>query len=336
MIKRLDWVDILKGMGMFAVVFGHSGFPPTVQWWIFSYHMPLFFFISGFLFQPHKYTSFKEFFTKKAKSLLVPYFYFAIIVAILSVFNEALPATDYFLKEILYGSSSALWFLPVLFLTEIMVYFIQKAKNKYAIGALLIVSVIVSYELFLLNFHLPYKAEVVFISAFFYGIGFLSADQIKERLSKINTILKAGLFIALLALNIFFCYKNITQVDLASNTMGNYFYGIASALCGTFAFLFLSDVIAVKPNIFNRVFTYIGRNTLVILGLHQILKIYLTIIFGMISYKGIVMTAARHMIFWILMVLLIEIINRYFPFLTGGRKKVTVSKAPAITNTTPL
>ena len=48
--KRIEWVDIAKGIGIFLMVMGHTGIPRIGNQWIYSFHMPLFFFISGFLF----------------------------------------------------------------------------------------------------------------------------------------------------------------------------------------------------------------------------------------------------------------------------------------------
>ena len=60
MDKRLDWADIARGIGIILVVFAHSLVPKLreaftgVEFvWIFIYnfHMPLFFFVSGWLFE---------------------------------------------------------------------------------------------------------------------------------------------------------------------------------------------------------------------------------------------------------------------------------------------
>ena len=62
MQKRIEWLDSIKGLAILAVVLGHVlvGFnenyyfsdttPLSVQTWIYSWHMPLFFFLSGFSF----------------------------------------------------------------------------------------------------------------------------------------------------------------------------------------------------------------------------------------------------------------------------------------------
>lgn len=49
-MNRIVWIDTLKALGIIAVVVGHV-VPGTLAKIIFSFHMPLFFFISGFLFK---------------------------------------------------------------------------------------------------------------------------------------------------------------------------------------------------------------------------------------------------------------------------------------------
>lgn len=64
--KRIEYIDIAKGIGMILVVIGHcindKTFPGT---WIYSFHMPLFFVLSGLCFSDKKYPTFLPFLWKK-------------------------------------------------------------------------------------------------------------------------------------------------------------------------------------------------------------------------------------------------------------------------------
>lgn len=51
---REDWIDVLKGIMIIFVVIGHSWFPYSQ--YIYWFHMPVFFMISGYLFKPQKTT----------------------------------------------------------------------------------------------------------------------------------------------------------------------------------------------------------------------------------------------------------------------------------------
>lgn len=94
MKERLDFIDIAKGIGIFLVVLGHSivprireSFPAAKFLWIFIYnfHMPLFFFLSGWLFERGLagYTGKGRFILNKFKFLMVPYFVFSIFAYVL-------------------------------------------------------------------------------------------------------------------------------------------------------------------------------------------------------------------------------------------------------------
>ena len=47
---RLDYIDIFKGFGIILMIMGHIGFGSLFAFFIHAFHMPIFFFISGFFF----------------------------------------------------------------------------------------------------------------------------------------------------------------------------------------------------------------------------------------------------------------------------------------------
>jgi fucose 4-O-acetylase-like acetyltransferase len=50
--ERLDWVDVARGIGIFAVVIGHVWTRGGLRDAMYSFHMPLFFLLSGMLARP--------------------------------------------------------------------------------------------------------------------------------------------------------------------------------------------------------------------------------------------------------------------------------------------
>ena len=53
--KRVQYIDIAKGIGIVLVVMGHNDFAlisPFAHKLIYSFHMPMFFFMSGMFFKP--------------------------------------------------------------------------------------------------------------------------------------------------------------------------------------------------------------------------------------------------------------------------------------------
>ena len=75
--KRLEFLDALKGFAILLVVAGHwmirlglSGYDNILWTFIVSVHLPLFFFVSGFLIEGRNF-DFRAL-TKRAKCLLIP------------------------------------------------------------------------------------------------------------------------------------------------------------------------------------------------------------------------------------------------------------------------
>lgn len=76
--ERIEWIDVLKGMGIIIVVVGHVWVEPRRL--IFWFHMPLFFFISGRLFRsPLSWLGYAR---KKTARLLAPYLCFLVLLSI--------------------------------------------------------------------------------------------------------------------------------------------------------------------------------------------------------------------------------------------------------------
>jgi acyltransferase len=142
---RLAWIDALKGFGIILVVFAHYNLPAALDTYIFSFHMPLFFFISGFRFNFVKYTESATNFVKgRFKSLIIPYFGFAVLTCLFyflldEVYSPGVTSIKFFEADILYmiysilyasgpmiSYNSPLWFLTCLFVTELLFYWLAK------------------------------------------------------------------------------------------------------------------------------------------------------------------------------------------------------------------
>lgn len=46
--SRMDYIDIYRAFGIILMVMGHIGFGGKFDKFIHAFHMPMFFFISGF------------------------------------------------------------------------------------------------------------------------------------------------------------------------------------------------------------------------------------------------------------------------------------------------
>ena len=58
-LDRRTEIDVAKGFALFLVVFAHVLDRDSIwAYWIFMFHMPVFFFLSGMTFRPEKYVDF--------------------------------------------------------------------------------------------------------------------------------------------------------------------------------------------------------------------------------------------------------------------------------------
>lgn len=84
MQKRIVWIDWAKALGILLVVMGHSNYTcQQIVPMIFMIHMPLFFFVSGYLFKFSK--SWEQLNKSVIKTLLIPYLLFNFIYLVYAV-----------------------------------------------------------------------------------------------------------------------------------------------------------------------------------------------------------------------------------------------------------
>lgn len=143
MKKRLEYIDQIRGLAIILVVIGHiiqfneiqGGMKSSIFNIIYSFHMPLFFFISGYIgYKTIKITNFKSFrihLSNKTISLLIPLFIWSILVNkfFFSQDWESITIND-IINTI---KHPGLWFLKTLF--EIFFFYgifvwISSIKNK--------------------------------------------------------------------------------------------------------------------------------------------------------------------------------------------------------------
>lgn len=338
---RIKWIDSAKGIGILLVVFGHNSLPPYIMSHIFSFHMPFFFLISGFLLTQKK-TSFKELIIKKGKSLLIPYFSFALLTYLfwLIIGSKIDPddgAVDKLIPffGIFYGNgidpwlmfNAPLWFLPCLFIVEVIYFFLKKfsTNDKTLFLYLVIMSVIGYLDSILMPFRLPWSIDVSLTAVVFFGIGNLLKkhnlflDVLIPYKSKVILI-----FFLCLILNILITFIN-GSVDMNNIKLNNYFYFYIGALSGIIPYLVLSYKV---QNL--KFLDFLGRNTLIIMCLH-ILALKITKGIFVLGFN-IPLEATRNSFVWssiwtigalILLLPVIYIINNFFPFLIGKKFKIS-------------
>lgn len=152
--KRLDYLDELRGLAILLVVLGHLYLPFTelgqrhpVAQAIYSFHMALFFFISGYLCEmTNKIESigYRGFLNKKLQVLIVPYLFWLFPGGMMFGNFEICSVQDIWHRFAFFPNLN-IWFLPVLFimmlLYAIMHILLRKEDNiKKRIIFLILVS----------------------------------------------------------------------------------------------------------------------------------------------------------------------------------------------------
>lgn len=89
--KRLDWIDIAKGIAIILVIVGHTvPNPSPLRHAIFSFHMPVFFIFAGYTFRPKPW---RELLSGSVSRLLVPYVILALAWQVPSFLMIGVPLT---------------------------------------------------------------------------------------------------------------------------------------------------------------------------------------------------------------------------------------------------
>src|SRR5574339_455986 len=143
MPKRIEYLDIARGIGILLVVLGHNDFgalSPFFHKVIYSFHIPLFFFLSGYFINAA--LPFFGYFKKRFHSVLKPYLFTIFLIYFASVSFEKMgfqTALGRIIKS-LYGTGYyidwvALWFLPHLFAVSLYAYIfialVSKLRNRW-------------------------------------------------------------------------------------------------------------------------------------------------------------------------------------------------------------
>ena len=281
-------VSIAKGIGIILMLIGHAGCPSHLNSFIYQFHMPLFFFISGYCFKEKHLNNFKDFAIKRIKGIYLPFIKYSLLFLLLhnvfynlNIYNDVygyngtvsqLYSFNDFIKraiKIITEMSreeqllGGFWFLRVLFCTSFLGYafsrFVQNGKVKVITMALVCALVIYlaprQTTMYIQTIHLSFFALIFFIAG--------------KEISKLQNFNHKNAYTNGLATFFFFVGTLLASIYFPSGmtTDKNIIIYITGALCGILMTKSLSNHIQHIPYI-NRVLTYIGNNTLSILAWH--------------------------------------------------------------------
>lgn len=285
--RRSDDIDIAKALGMLAVMWGHLMLSGGTNSFVYGFHIPLFFFLSGLVFRSDRYPTLGQLFRRRCKTLLLPYVTFSVITWVYwvlrkMVFGEALTGIFRPLLQTVIAQGSggflshnvALWFVTCLFVTEMLYWFISRLPEKLSVAAVLLCLVIGYFIVQPNSFFdftlLPWSIESAFTAVVFYALGSRlnrRCGQLSEK-AKAHKAPAAALALVLFAF-VFIAAEKNGKVSLGHAVLGNnifVFYLIA--LCGIAAVLLTSAVLAEAKGVVKRYLCWLGRHSFYAMAVH--------------------------------------------------------------------
>ena len=247
--KRLLSLDIAKAICIILVVIGHYHPRNAPQWYldinhiIYSFHMPLFMFASGYIYiATQNNISYSKFIKKKIKRLMIPYLSTSLIIITIKLFSQKImfvehPVTVSSYIKMFYQPEAGyfLWFIWALWWMFVIV---PVFKSKRARGYLFLASILLLYlpiqlpELFCLR---QFQNMLIYFMSgvFFYE----NKNIINRKTSLLKSYHAAMIFAILQTLNLFIMERNSSIIV---NT--------ATAFAGIWATMALSAVLQNRIN----------------------------------------------------------------------------------------
>ncbi len=283
---RNHWIDHLKAFGIFLVVYGHSF---SLDWginqWIYSFHMPLFFLISGYLIREQELALGWWAFTKKTLSSLLPaYVIFVAVCYVVWLFvlrhfgadaGDAIPWYRPLLAA-LWGTGTldsfsvfpiVLWFFPCLIVSRFLLYLFHRAPG---FGFPIVSSVVCVAGLFWPSDRvLPWELETALVAQFFLMIGFFAKSRsiVESRSKTVRIVLGA----CLLAAGSIGAFVN-GDVEMRTSVYSNGLLFLGNAIAISFGLCLLASLL---PG--SRLSRFLSRETILIFPLHPIV---FSVLFG--------------------------------------------------------
>lgn len=295
--ERIEWIDTAKGLGMILVIAGHT-IALKYSSILYSFHMPLFFLLSGLVYNSLKYPSFKDLFRHKAVQILKPWMVCYLISLGVSLaipaWRDALSWKQMLIELYTTNSNninnSSIWYLVCLFVTFILMHFVHKSLCNVSkrtmtiilmvVGVLLLwikeLLLLVSPTLHLIEDRLPLKLDSAMIAVIFMYIGFRYKDDILRQVANtsiLKLVISAVLFVAGFTVN---RWSNINSLDFGNIRLLYYPIAFLGIYC-VMAFCYLLSHSELKySGLIRRILSFYGVNSLIIFGFQSLfIRLYI-------------------------------------------------------------
>lgn len=264
---RTHWIDIFRGISILLVVMQHCFGTDTPGKFILSFHMSLFFWISGFCYANKKISY------KKLKYLGMKFLKYQLLVGVLNVVKY------YVFQELIYHKISEqrwldyffTWFLPTLFWVLVFyTLFGHFISNKRNCILLFLTSSVISYGLIFIDM----GWDRIHLMKMPLALSFFLLGKIIGETKIINIISKYHYSKLFFFATVFFLFTIVIEkwnspVYWYQYNFGNFFIFLLTSLSGIVFVLLIS--MAVKKQ---KLLEALGKNSIVIYSI-QFLIIYL-------------------------------------------------------------
>ena len=320
-LKRNINIDIIKTIAIILVVFGHAiqygcgqnfisnslQFNNMLFKVIYSFHMPLFMIISGYLFNKsvQKY-DFDVLILKKFKELFIPIVSFSVI----EIFIKLIIVGPQSIVDILSIIIKPLWFLWAVFIISLIMTFINKKLND---------SFIIICLLFIITFFLPSFLDLHLIGFMYpyFVIGYFVNKYSKKMNIRFNTVIYLLLLLVCLTIYvILFKYYNYnsfiytTGMSILHN-FNQFFidiYRFIIGLIGSSIIIFGVKLLNIKST--NNLVVTISTNTLGIYAISNLIFKVIIIVTKSLSGLNYIVLLLETLFTMIACLIIIKIISK--------------------------
>lgn len=284
-MNRNRIIDIMKGIGILLVIIGHIRFGSVVRKLIYSFHVPLFYLISGFLFNC-KNT--KTIALKGFKTLILPYLFFGLLSYFIEGvffnkmnFNNEMIAHLFWENTTALSISTGLWFLTSLFFSRIFLSIILKPSNKVRLFLLLCLSLLGLNANRLVQ--LPFALNTSFVGTILMYIGYEYRNNGSYYINRIKK-LNIKWLIPIAVLSFFVVFIN-QEISMRLSHYGNYLLFFVGSLGMTYVLLrivqYIDKTNSEESNLSKcmSLIENIGKNSITYLGMNQLMIRSIMLIF---------------------------------------------------------
>ena len=280
--SRIEYWDMAKGIAIMAMILGHIQIPGYLRTIIFSFHMPLFMIVNGYFIKNYNV---KRTLMRSMRTLLVPYAIVCLLSAGIYTYigSEGIGASAMFLQKIkamiggmskistrflTFDSVWVVWFVCCLFLARNIYVMLMKLLERYRrICPWVILSLaFLGYLMGKYYAFMPWSLDVALVALIFIGVGnWMRKVELWEKSYCYTLVIPAVIWIYFLRMEI--------SIELATRSYPLGIFSIIEAIAGSMVIISIAKLLN-KSKVITVIFSWIGRNSMIILGIHCLELMY--------------------------------------------------------------